>query len=205
MANEKILILEAPWSDDIENTKTTREIYTSAETLLRLGPHPIRIIPYPLVSATYRDVIKHFTNLQCNKHGPNVIVLSAHGSHTLSKENKNRRHLVAFDGEINISREFRLLKGNLGRTIIVLDSCEVGTNIKSFRNASGALGVIGFTKDVSWVDSPVFILAVLLHFQEEGVFHLERDRNKTIRDTIKTMLEGMYKSFETSLGIEYSI
>ena len=79
MANEKVLILEAPWSDDIEDTQATRDIYASAETLLRIGTNPVRIISRPLISTTYAQDIEQFVDLDCNRRGPNVVVLSAHG------------------------------------------------------------------------------------------------------------------------------
>ena len=215
MANEKILIFEAPWFPKIEDTQATRDIYASAETLLRIGPQPIRIIQRPLVSTTYLDDIEKFVDLECNQKGPNVIIFSAHGSHTFSKENKNRRKIKAFDRSINISVDIRCLKEKLGRTIIVLDSCEIGKNVGSFRRASGSLATLGFTKDVDWVDSSVFILALLLHFQQndvfqEDVFSLKRARKSTreteskTEKTIKKMLEGTYKSFKKPLGIIYS-
>lgn len=214
MANEKILILEAPWSQNIEDTQATRDIYASAETLLRIETKEtkvIRIIQRPLVSTIYLEDIEKFVDLECNLKGPNVLILSAHGSHTLLKENKNRRELEAFDGNINISVDIRRLKAKLGRTIIVLDSCEIGENVGSFRRASGSLATIGFTKEVDWVDSSVFILALLLHFQQNDVFSLKRARNSTgeieskTEKTIKNMLEGTYKSFKKPLGILYSI
>ena len=210
MANEKILILEAPWSHNIEDTQATREIYASAETLLRLGPQPIRIIQRPLVSTTYLDDIEKFVDLKCNRKGPNVIIFSAHGSHELTEKNKNRRELEAFDRSINISVDIRPLKEKLERTIIILDSCQVGKKVESFRKASGSLAAIGFRGDVDWVDSSIFILALLLNFQNEGVFHLERVRKSTPKTEpkpekiIRTMLESTYKSFEKPLGIEYS-
>ena len=210
MANEKILILEAPWSDDIEETQSTREIYASAETLLRLGPQPARIIQRPLVSSTYLDDIQKFVRLKCNQESPNVIIFSAHGSHTLTRRGKHRRTLTAFDGEINISIDIRQLKGTLEHTVIVLDACEVEEGVKSFCRTAGSLGAIGFKNDVNWVDSSVFILALLLNFQESGVFHLKGARRSTqttksrAKKTIVEMLEGTYKSFKEPLGIEYS-
>ena len=209
MANEKILILEAPWSDDIEDTQATRDIYSSAETLLRIGPEPIRIIQRPLVSTTYVDDINKFVDLECNQRGPNVIIFSAHGSHTLSKSNRNRRELEAFDEDINISKEIRRVGDKLQRSIIILDSCETGKNIKSFCKAASSLGAIGFSEDVDWIDSSIFILALLLHFQDKGIFNLKRARKRTSRtepkteETIREMLEGTYKSFKKPLGIEY--
>ena len=210
MAGEKILIFEAPWSLNIEETQATRDIYASAETLLRVGPQPIRVIQRPLVSTTYRDDIEKFVDLECNQEGLNIIIFSAHGSHTLLKGNKHRRKLKAFDGRINISRDIRQLKEKLGRTIIVLDSCKIGEKVESFRQASGSLAAIGFTEDADWIDSSVFILALLLHFQEDEIFHLKGVPESTVQtdsgpqETLEEMLNGPYKSFKKHLGIECS-
>lgn len=77
VANEKILIFEAPWSRHIDQTQATRDIYTSAETLLRVGPHPVRVIQRPLIKSHYIEDIREFTELECNQRGPNFIVFSA--------------------------------------------------------------------------------------------------------------------------------
>ena len=210
MANEKILILEAPWSDDIEDTYSAHDIYASADTLLRLGPVPIRMIHRPLVSSTYLSDITRFVNLECNRRGPNVVILSAHGSRKITSKRKIRHKLEAIDGEIDISKEIRKLKQSLGRTIIILDSCDIGKDVRVFREASSALAVIGFENDVSWIDSAVFVLALMLNFHEEGVFHLERARSSS-KETqslpekvTKSMLEGTYRSLGESLGVECS-
>ena len=210
MANEKILILEAPWSDDIDDTQATRDIYTSAETLLRLGPNPVRIIQRPLVSTTYLRDIRKFVGLSCNRSGPNVVIFSAHGSRTRTKYKRTRRELEAFDACLDINKDIRCLKKKLKRTIIILDSCGVGKNVHSFRKAANALGAIGFAENVDWVDSSVFVPALLLHFQEKGIFHLKRARKSTPKtepkseEAIREMLEGAYKSFKKPLGINYS-
>ena len=130
MANEKVLILEAPWSDDIEDTQATRDIYASAETLLRIGANPVRIISRPLISTTHVQDIEKFVDLDCNKRGPNVIALSAHGRALNRRARGQRlrikRQLEAFDGKINISKGIRPLQEKLTRSIFVLDSRSVG-------------------------------------------------------------------------------
>jgi len=210
MASEKILILEAPWSDSIEETQATRDIYASAETLLRVGPQPIRIIQRPLVSTTYRSDIKKFVDLECNQKGLNIIIFSAHGSHTLIGGNRHRRELEAFDGDVNISQDIQRLKKKLRRTIIILDSCKVGEDIASFRRASGSLAAIGFTEDADWVDSSVFILGLLLRFKKDDIFHLKGVPKRTAetdsrpQKTLRKMLRGPYQSFKEHLGVKYS-
>ena len=163
MANEKVLILEAPWSDDIEDTQSTRDIYASAETLLRIGPVPVRIIHRPLISSTCVQDIEQFIDLDCNKRGPNVIVLSAHGRAVNRKSRSKQKRilqqrLTAFDGEINLSKGIRPLHDKLTRSIVILDSCSLGVTLSNFHSISGTLAVVGFAKEVDWVDSSMFVL-----------------------------------------------
>lgn len=214
MANEKVLIFEAPWEDDIDQTQATRDIYTSAETLLRVGSHPVRVIQRPLIRSLYLEDIRKFTALECNQRGPNFIVFSAHGAYKLfwSRRRKTVSHsrsLRAFDGNIGLHSGIQEVSDSLNRTIIILDSCEVGKFIKSFHRVSGAAGVIGFSKSVDWVDSTMFILAVLLTFHCEGVMGLKRIRRTTEKSTaraqkvIKEMTSGPWKSLSDSLGVRY--
>jgi hypothetical protein len=151
--------------------------------------------------------------LKCNQTGCNVVICSAHGSYTCDEREDKRihhRHLQAFDGEINLGLGVRKLKGKLSRTFFVIDSCEVGTSVASFRAASDALGALGFSEAVDWVDSTVFVLALLLQFQQAGVFH-HRDGKKTsstqsrVKRTIRGMKSGSYASLMNHLGIEFSL
>jgi hypothetical protein len=209
MAMEKILILEAPWSDEIEDTRATREIYSSAETLLSVHPEPLRIIQRPLILSTYINDIERFVSLDCNLRGPNVVIFSAHGVHSLVSGKKHRRELQAFDGDINISKEVTKLNGKLGRTIFILDACKIGIRPKSFRQATGALAVIGFTKTVDWIDSSIFVLAVLLRLQQTRALHLKRAlkntkfKESTVKKVIEGMTDGVYKSLASSLGVQH--
>jgi DNA helicase HerA-like ATPase len=208
MAYEKLLILESAWSDDIADSRETREIYASLETLLSLQDDPMRIIQRPLISSRYIDDINQFVSLESNRKGPNVVVLSAHGSYDSNFDNKGKlkhtRQLTAWDGDVNISRDIRKIEGNLSRTIFVLDACEIGTEIKSFRAASGALGIIGFSESVDWIDSSVFVLALLLRLQKSGVFQMERARPERPKNILDEMRNGHYKSLMDSLKVEYA-
>lgn len=211
MANEKILVFEAPWSTRIDETQATKDIYMSAETLLRVGPEPVRVIHRPLISTGYTRDIRDFAALECNQRGPNFIIFSAHGSFTALRRNESkvyRRKLKAFDGGVNLSTGIRDVSDSLTRTIIILDSCDIGDKIKSFYRASGAAGVIGFTEGIDWVDSTTFILAVLLKFHGEGVMNQKRIR-KTTKKTksrqqkvLEDMTEGVWKSLAESLGVQ---
>lgn len=212
MANERILIFEAPWPDDISQTQATREIYSSAQTLLSVSSQPVRIIQRPLLT-TYLDDLKLFVNLACNRYGLNIVIFSTHGSYCRVKtgtKRKHRRQLMAFDGEINLSSTIRALEGELSRTLFILDACQTGTEVQSFRKATGALGAIGFSKKVDWIDSSIFVLALMLHFQEKEVFDRERKRTdlevacSRAKDAVESMVEGTYESLAESLGVEYS-
>lgn len=169
--NEKVLILEANWAEEDDNyisdSRSTSKIYSSLETLLSLHNEPIQIIQRPLLKCRFNDDIEQFVNLEANKKGVNVVVLSAHGNkktRTKGKKTIHSRKISAIDGEINLSKKIRNLSTKLDRTIFVLDSCEIGGSLVSFRKASGALGVIGFSEEVDWIDSAVFILALLLKY-----------------------------------------
>ena len=211
MASPKILLFEAPWSDDIEDTEASRDVYTSAETLLRIGHDPVRIITRPLIRATYLDDIEQFADLDCNRNGANIIVFSAHGGRSFRKGKRKgslaiRRELTAFDGDINLSSGIRRVRGKLDRSLLILDSCKVGLAIGKFREASGALGVLGFANKVDWVDSAVFILAALFKLHETGVLASADDADEepnhaTVEHAIKEMISGPYSSLATSLKV----
>ena len=217
MANEKVLILEAPWSGHIEDTQATRDIYVSAEMLLRSGAKPARVIHRPLISATYKDDIGQFVELDCNQRGPNVIVLSAHGEvvrTTVVKKQTSvgrrvfrQRRLTAFDAEINLSRDIRSLHDKLSRSIVVLDACELGVTLNDFREISGALAAVGFANEVDWVDSSMFVLAMLFKLHQGGVLSLKRATQSTearrsrVENVIRAMIDGPYASMAKSLGV----
>ena len=212
MANEKILVFEVPWSPRIDETQATKDIYMSAETQLRIGPEPVRVIHRPLISSRYTQDIEDFAALECNQSGPNFVIFSAHGSFTPLPRDKNkiryRREIEAFDGEVNLSTEIRKVSKSLTRTIIILDSCDIGEKIKSFYHASGAAGVIGFAEEVDWVDSTTFILAVLLKYYGGGVMTQKRIRKTTTKTVssqqkvLEGMTKGAWKSLAESLGVE---
>lgn len=127
-----------------------------------------------------------------------------------SDRKKHRRELRAFDNDIDLSIGIRSLNGRLERTFSILDGCEVGTSVESFRKAAGASRAIGFAHEVNWIDSSIFILALLSRFQEYGVCHLRRARRSTetaqprLMRVVEDMTEGTHKSLAQSLGVEYS-
>ena len=204
MPNIKILLLEGRWSKKIEKSYTTRDIYFSASTRLRVAKEPIEIIQNPLMARTYKNDISQFVNLECNRSGPNMIIFSAHGAMT-----EKGIQLTALDKKIKLSRGLQCLPGKLKRSIVVLDSCSAGADINNFRKEISALGAIGFLDDVDWVDSTMFILSLILKYQDDNVFELQRARkttNKTkcqSQKTLEHMLDGAYKSFKDKLGIRY--
>ena len=204
MANEKILVLEAPWSDEIEDTQATRDIYASAETLLRTGTKPVRMIHRPLIGTTYVHDIEQFVGLDCNRRGFNLIILSAHGEVTRDEKGRRRvtrRRLTAFDGDIDLNQGIKSLGNRLSRSIIVLDSCELGESLADFRRRSKALGVVGFGEEVDWVDSSLFVLALLFKLHEEGVFNRQRISSIAQR-AITDMIKGPYNSIANSLDVQ---
>lgn len=118
------------------------------------------------------------------------------------------RKIKAFDGKINLSTNIRSIQAHLKRSIIILDSCLVGGNAKSFYRASKAAGVVGFSEKVDWIDSTVFILALLLRYRNDKVMELERINRTTAKrvsrpqKVLEEMTNGPYKSLAKSLGVE---
>lgn len=209
--NSKLLILESNWADDDDDylieSRSTAKIYSSIETLISLQNTPLQIIHRPLLANRFVKDIELFTSLEENQKGINIIILSAHGNFYQKQKNnkkKNCRQLFAYDGELNISTEIRKVSHLLSRTILILDSCSVGTNIKSLLKASNALGIIGFSKEVDWVDSAVFIFALLSKYQDEEVFSLMRKSPIRPKQILEKMKESHYRLFFEELGIEYS-
>lgn len=208
--NRKILILESNWAENevdyIKDSRSTTKIYSSIESLLSLHDKPLQIIQRPLLACRFVIDIKQFINLDENKKGINIIIISGHGS--LDRKTKNgkkrlSRKLSAIDGDINISIEIRKLSELLSRTIIILDSCTVGTKISSFKKISGALGVIGFSESVDWIDSAVFIFSLLCKYQEQKVFFLQRKSHIKPKQILDKMKSSHYGPFFEELGIEY--
>ncbi len=211
MAFEKILILESSWAENEEDYigdyRSSARIYLSLESLLSLHETPVFAIQKPLLTSRYLSDIEQFTSLPANELGPNLIIICAHGSYSrVSRRGRliNRRRLHAIDGTIKLSKDIHDISDRLSRTIFVLDACDVGTRVSAFRNASGALGVIGFSETVDWVDSTTFILAMLLRFQTEGVFQMDRASPDKPKSIIQSMRRGAYHSLMKELGVTAS-
>lgn len=211
MAFEKILILESSWAEQeehyISDSRSTSRIYGGFEAVLSVHDKPVFTVVRPLLKSRYLSDIEQFITLQANRKGPNIIILSAHGRHELVKKRDKRKHrriLEAIDGKINLSKGIRKLSSQLNRTIFLLDACWVGTNVESFRKASGALGVIGYSEEVDWVDSSAFILALLMNYQKGGIFQMQRVSPVKPQKVLGRMRNGAYKSLMEELGVEYN-
>ncbi len=209
MAHEKILILESTWASEsnyISDSRSTARIYLSFESLLSLHDIPVFAVHRPLLAGRYIEDIRQFVSLPANARQMNIVILSAHGSFTqVQKGDKkvNRRRLNAIDGKIKLSRDIHGLKGELKRTVFILDACDVGARVNEFRKAAGALGVIGFSHTVDWADSAVFVLALLLHIQTRGIFQEPQSSARAIvRHLVDDLRQGTYKSLAKALGLE---
>lgn len=209
MAYERILILESTWAasedDYIGDSRSTARVYLSFETLQSRHEQPVFAVHRPLLAARFVEDIRQFVELLANTQGPNLIILSAHGSFRTQRRSGgkcNVRRLRAIDGLLRLSRDIHALKGYLERSVLVLDSCEVGTNIGAFRSAAGCLGAVGFRESVSWVDSAALVLGLLLNLQEKGVFSADDSQLRRVRDVIDGMSTGPYESLARHLGLE---
>jgi hypothetical protein len=211
MAYEKILILESTWADTeadyIRDSRSTARIYSSFEALQSLRDRPVFAIHRPLLAHRYLRDMAQFVALPANRKGVNLIILSSHGSfRRIEKGNKlvNVRRLHAIDGEVKLSKDIHSLKGELSRTVFILDACDVGASASAFQHASGALAVLGFSKTVDWVDSAAFVLALLLHMQSEGILHEAKASPKPIGRLVKRLRTGAYRSMAKALGLQFA-
>jgi hypothetical protein len=210
VAYEKILILESTWANDsddyIRDSRSTARIYLSFESLLSLHDVPVFAVHRPLLAARYLSDIRQFVSLPANKTGVNIVILSAHGSFKQVHRGDrlvNKRRLHAIDGEVKLSSEIRDLSGILGRTVFILDACDAGSRVDAFRSGSGALGAIGFSKSVNWVDSAAFVLALLLHMQSHGIFQRSRRvAAREVRLLVEMLRSTTYESLASALGLE---
>ena len=208
MRNEKLLILESSWANDgqyISDSRSCSRIYRGVEALLSTQDIPILAVVRPLLACRFPKDIAEFVQLPCNQKGVNVVILAGHGRHEWVQnggQKCHRRVVHAIDREINLSSEIRSIRDSLKRTIIILDSCEIGQGVAAFREASGSLGVIGFGHVVAWVDSAVLILAILLRFQEAGIFQMERLSPVRPSKVLKEMQAGPYGGLMKQLRVE---
>lgn len=213
MAHEKILILESTWAEEADeyltDTSSSSRVYRALEVMTSTQDHPITTVVRPLLRARFERDLRGFAQLPANSGGNNVVVLCGHGrldevkGGKRKKKVKRRRVLEAYDGDLDLDKGMKALAedGVLERSIIILDSCDVGDSPKKFRRKCGALGVIAFQETVDWTDSSVFVLGLLLHFMEDGVFHLKRRSSARPRRALESMMDGAYGSMAKALGV----
>jgi len=209
----RLLILEGSWgekpNDYISDSLSTTRVYSALEALLWIHGTPIRIIQRPLLNGRFISDLHQFTSLRSNKTGINIVVLTAHGKKRSkqklhSRRKTHKRTLRAIDGTLNLSAKIQKLSQKLSRTILIIDSCQVGADLGSLLQASGALGIIGFAADVDWIDSSTFVLAILLKFHEEGVFTSTKSRALTAARRVMSQMEsGAFSSLWEELEAEY--
>jgi hypothetical protein len=192
MALEKLLILETDWQEG----KPAGRLYGSVAGLPAEPPLICRRRPF--LAATYLQELRDFLSLPANRKGVNVAVFSAHGQYQPGEP----RMLKGMDGRVDLG-ELRGLRGQLDKSIFILDACQVGSDLHSFISATGALGVLGFQKQVNWLASSVLVLALLRRFHQEGVFHMRRHSPIRPRKILDSMLAREYNTLMGQLGVTY--
>lgn len=202
----RVLILEGNWGEDettyLTDSRSTSRLYTALEDLLSLGSKPVQFIQRPLLASRFAQDIRSFVSLTKFQRGGTVIILSAHGSRRKTRTGKKRRILQALDGKLNLSRQIKDVGDVLGKTILVLDSCEIGEKLELFQRVAKALAIIGFTQDVGWVESAVFILALLDKLDDYKYFSNAAGIRDAATGAINAMWRAPYKSLAEHLGAE---
>lgn len=199
-----VLILEGNWAEDggnyLTDSRSTSKLYTALEDILSLEQNPIKFIQRPLLNSRFIEDIKQFTSLTKNQHGGTVIILSAHGKRIKTREGKKRRVLKAIDGKLNLSLQIKGVGKILGKTIIVLDSCEIGGGLNAFQKVANALAVVGFRESVGWVDSALFVLAFLDKLNNYEYFSKKSEIEVAAKKAIEAMWEPSYGVLADYLG-----
>jgi hypothetical protein len=199
------LILEGSWAQEVDyltDSRSTARLYTALEDLLSLEGTPIRLIHRPLLNCRFAQDIRDFVRLAEKQSGGTVIILSAHGARIRTKKGSRRRVLRALDGKLNLSSEIKQVNDVLGKTILVLDSCEVGQSLDLFQRAAKALAVIGFARSVDWVDSTTFILALLNKLDDAKFFTATKKIEGAAKEAIGEMWKDPYAALAKLLGAE---
>ena len=154
----------------------------------------------PLISSTFVEDIKKFINLDCNRHGVNLIIFSAHGRvDDWADEPEMTRIMKAFDGEIDFGREMRKLKGKLSGSIIFLDVCNSAEDLFGLYPDTGALGILGFVQDTNWSEAPVFLLTLLTDLYQGGALdHVSEEKysNEKRSDVVELIQKMISKTYK---------
>ncbi len=202
------LILEGSWAEEpdyLTDSRSTATLYTALEDLLSLGGTHIRLIHRPLLKHRFVQDIRDFVRLTEKQSGGTVIILSGHGARIRTKKGRRRRVLQALDGKLNLSVEIKQVNDVLRKTVLILDSCEVGESLHLFQGAANALAVIGFTQSVDWVDSTVFILAFLNKLDDAGYFSARKRVAPAAKKAIGEMWKKPYAALGEHLGAEKAL
>jgi hypothetical protein len=206
-----VLILEGNWGQDdrtyLTDSRSTSRLYAALEDLMFLrarerGKRPVRFIQRPLLACRFADDIKDFVSLNKDQGRGTVIILSAHGSRRRTVTGKKRRMLQALDGRLNLSVQIKDVGDVLDKTILVLDSCEIGEKLELFQKVARALAVIGFRHDVDWVESALFILALLDKLDKYRYFSDEAKIRHAAITAINAMWRIPYRSLADHLEAE---
>lgn len=200
-----VLILEGNWGEDyatyLTDSRSTSRLYTALEDLLSLK-QPLKFIQRPLLNSRFVQDIQNFITLTENQEGGTVIILSAHGERIETDDGRTRKRVLnALDGSLNLSLQIKGVR-DLGRTILILDSCEVGEGLKSFQKIAKALAVVGFGKSVNWIDSTLFVLALLDKLNQNGYFSNKAEIDKVAKKAIEKMWKNPYLELTKTLEAE---
>lgn len=185
----KLLILESDWRSH------TMAVPTEQRSSTKLYSTVMPAVSAPLLTDTWRNEIRQFCRQKDTQRGVNLIILSSHGN--------NLAHtpvLATANGTIDNFSDFG---AQLKRCILVFDACYLGSQIESLQQHSGALGAIGFSANVNWTASSVFVLSLLRFYVRHGVFDLQRCSAARPRNVLSRLTKE-YASLALNLGVTSS-
>ncbi|GEM_PF-5094049 len=194
---KKILILESEWRKH-PHAPSTETRSTSAIYRLALRGFPgVQADCQPLTCQAGQR-IRDFTRLPENRRGVHAVILSGHGSFLPD----NRRALAANDGLLLADDAADALDAR--HSLLIADACFLGQNLPAWLARIPALGVLGFGNEVNWTASSVLIHAVLRHWLEEGVFHLQRASARRPARALQRLHAGPHAQLAAAQGLAWA-
>ncbi len=177
-----VFCLEGEWEDEIETKRSVLPILEVLE-----GQDLIR---FAHRNAHTREELEHHIRKWGEKGNDfDFVYLAFHGS---------RQGLWLSEGQEPVSLEdLASLIGDVGRgAVIHFGTCSVvrraDSDLQAFLDETGARAICGYTRNVDWVDSAAFDLALLYNFATYK--HVGRAFNR--------MVTGPYAGLAKELGFE---
>ncbi|MDM8545598.1 hypothetical protein QUF61_03800 [Candidatus Venteria ishoeyi] len=188
---QKILLLESNW--------LPQESRLLADVYQRVLPADL-MQTQALMADSCQQVLLDFIRHPARQRGPHLIILSAHAQYGDKRECWFR----GGDSRFDLNVVLKALRGQLKRSILLLDACFVGQDVQRLQQNCGALGVIGFAGPINWTASSIFNMALLRQWQAAGLWQMQRCSPRRPEKVIQIMQQQVYKVMMQQLQVNFT-